>query len=84
LIDTPQARRLQYLCGAIDQPAVRPGDRQSDAPAFIFPVPAFIIRLLFGEMSTVVLDGQRVSAQRLSDPGFQFHYLGAEAALRIC
>ncbi len=28
-------------------------------PAFI-PVPAFVLRLLFGEMSSVILDGQRV------------------------
>ena len=50
-------------------------------PAF-FPVPAFIIRLLFGEMSTVVLDGQRVSAQRLTGLEFKFNYPDAEAALK--
>jgi hypothetical protein len=50
-------------------------------PSF-FPVPAFLIRLLFGEMSTVVLDGQNVSAKRLSDLGFQFQFPEAEAALR--
>lgn len=50
-------------------------------PAFI-PVPAFIIRLIFGEMSTVVLDGQRVSAKRLTEHGFEFRYPEAEMALR--
>jgi uncharacterized protein len=49
-------------------------------PAFI-PVPAFIIRLVFGEMSTVVLDGQRVSAKRLEDLGFRFRFPEAEKAL---
>jgi uncharacterized protein (TIGR01777 family) len=49
-------------------------------PAF-FPVPAFLIRLLFGEMSTVVLDGQRVSSQRLESLGFRFRYPQAEPAL---
>ncbi len=50
-------------------------------PAF-FKVPAFIIRLLFGEMSTVVLDGQHVSSKRLTDLGFQFCFPEAEAALK--
>jgi uncharacterized protein (TIGR01777 family) len=49
-------------------------------PAF-FPVPAFVIRLLFGEMSTVVLDGQSVSAKRLTDLGFQFSFPEVEVAL---
>ena len=49
-------------------------------PAFV-PVPAFAIRLLFGEMGTVVLDGQRVSAERLVGLGFRFRFPEAEAAL---
>jgi NAD dependent epimerase/dehydratase family enzyme len=32
-------------------------------------------------MSTVVLDGQHVSAKRLEDLGFQFRFPEAEAAL---
>jgi NAD dependent epimerase/dehydratase family enzyme len=50
-------------------------------PAF-FTVPATIIRLAFGEMGTVVLDGQRVSARRLEDLGFKFSFPDAEVALR--
>lgn len=50
-------------------------------PAFL-PVPAFAIRLLLGEMSTVVLDGQHVSAKRLTDLGFEFQFPEAEMALR--
>jgi len=49
-------------------------------PAF-FAVPAAIIRLLFGEMGTVVLEGQRVSAKRLTDLGFKFRFPDAETAL---
>jgi len=47
-----------------------------------FPAPAFAIRLMFGEMSTVVLDGQRVSARRLEDLGFSFRFPDAETALK--
>ena len=50
-------------------------------PAFV-PVPAFALRLLFGEMSTVLLEGQRAISWRLQDLGFTFRFLEAEAALR--
>jgi uncharacterized protein (TIGR01777 family) len=45
-------------------------------------VPAFAIRLVLGEMSTVVLDGQRAVPRRLLEMGFTFRFPDAEAALR--
>ncbi len=48
----------------------------------ILPTPSFALRLLFGEMSTVLLDGQRALPQRLLDLGFTFRFPEAEAALR--
>ena len=42
-------------------------------PSWI-PVPAFAMRLLFGEMSSVLLDGQRVIPRRLLDLGFRFRF----------
>ncbi len=48
----------------------------------IMPVPAFALKTLFGEMSTVVLEGQRAVPHRLLAEGFQFRYPDAEAALR--
>jgi uncharacterized protein (TIGR01777 family) len=50
-------------------------------PAFV-PVPAFALCLLFGEMSTVLLKGQRAISRRLQDLGFTFRFPEAEAALR--
>jgi uncharacterized protein (TIGR01777 family) len=50
-------------------------------PAFV-PVPAFALRLLFGEMSIVLLEGQRAIPRRLLDLGFNFRFGEAEAALR--
>jgi hypothetical protein len=38
-----------------------------------FPTPAFAMRLALGEMSTLVLDGQRVIPNRLSQAGFTFN-----------
>jgi uncharacterized protein len=50
-------------------------------PAFL-PAPSFGLQIVFGEMSTVVLDGQRAIPKRLQELGFQFKYPTAEAALR--
>ncbi|MFW5772746.1 MAG: TIGR01777 family oxidoreductase, partial [Phototrophicaceae bacterium] len=50
-------------------------------PSFI-PAPAFAFRLAFGEVATVVLDGQKAVPQRLEESGFEFTYTQPEAALR--
>jgi uncharacterized protein len=47
-----------------------------------FPTPAFALRLVLGEMSTLVLDGQRVFPQRLLESGYQFRFAKAQDALR--
>jgi len=44
-------------------------------------VPAFLIRLLLGEMSTLVLEGQLVSAKKIQANGFRFKYTNIEASL---
>jgi hypothetical protein len=44
-------------------------------------VPAFLLKLVLGEMSTTVLDGQRISSRKLTDLGFEFRYPGLEEAL---
>ena len=46
------------------------------------PTPSFALRLLFGEMATALLDGQRAVPRRLLDLGFSFRYPEAESALR--
>jgi uncharacterized protein (TIGR01777 family) len=48
----------------------------------IIPAPAFALRALFGEMATLLLDGQRGVPKRLLELGFQFRFTQAEAALR--
>ena len=49
-------------------------------PAFI-PVPAFALQLVLGEMSTMVLDGQRVSSSKLLSLGFKLLYPTAHQAI---
>lgn len=48
----------------------------------LLPIPAFAMRALFGEVATVVVDGQRVLPERLQALGFDFHYPTLEQALR--
>jgi NAD dependent epimerase/dehydratase family enzyme len=48
----------------------------------IFPVPAFGLKVLFGEMSEVLLGSQRVAPKAAEAGGyrFQFHEVGAALA----
>jgi NAD dependent epimerase/dehydratase family enzyme len=45
-------------------------------------VPTWALRLVLGEMSAVVLDGQRAIPQKLLDLGFSFRFPDLESALR--
>jgi uncharacterized protein len=45
------------------------------------PAPAFMLRLVLGEMSTLVLDGQRVLPKRLLELGYKFQYASLRSAL---
>jgi uncharacterized protein len=55
--------------------------RVINRPSWI-PVPAFALTLLFGEVTTTVLDGQRVQPARLQQLGYKFKYSELEPALR--
>ena len=48
----------------------------------LFPAPAAAVRLLLGEMATVVLDGQRVVPRKAEGLGFKFRFTEVDAALR--
>jgi len=48
---------------------------------FWFPVPAIGLRIILGEMSSLVLDGQNVFPGRLIDAGFSFKFEKIEDAL---
>ena len=47
-------------------------------------IPAFVLRLFLGEMSQVVLNGQRVSSEKIKQKGFKFRFKNLEAALSDC
>jgi len=54
--------------------------KQIHRPSF-FPVPAIMLRLLLGEMSVMVLEGQNVTNEKIIRLGFSFQYPTAEIAL---
>lgn len=47
-------------------------------------VPAFVLKVLLGEMSIVILTGQRVSSEKIQKTGFEFHYSDLEKTLIDC
>jgi hypothetical protein len=48
----------------------------------ILPVPAFALKILFGEMSEILLGGQRVTPQAALRAGFRFRFAELGEALR--
>lgn len=46
-----------------------------------FPVPSFLMRLAMGEMSMLVIEGQRVLPEKLLNAGFHFSYETIDDAL---
>jgi uncharacterized protein (TIGR01777 family) len=47
----------------------------------LFPVPPFMLKLVFGEMSTIMLDGQKIRPGKLLDLDFKFKFPTIEKAL---
>jgi NAD dependent epimerase/dehydratase family enzyme len=56
--------------------------RQLHKPMWAPNVPAFVLKLLMGEMSTIVLGSTKVSAQKIEDAGFKFKYPELISALK--
>ncbi|SHM54729.1 TIGR01777 family oxidoreductase [Flavobacterium saccharophilum] len=44
-------------------------------------IPEFLIKLALGEMSIVVLEGQRISSEKIQKAGFEFQHTDIEATL---
>lgn len=44
-------------------------------------VPVFMLRLMLGEGATIVLDGSRVSAEKIRKAGFNFQFSEIYSAL---
>jgi len=47
----------------------------------IFPLPEFVLQIIFGEGSRVLTDGQQMIPQKLLDEGFKFKYKNIDEAV---
>jgi uncharacterized protein (TIGR01777 family) len=43
-------------------------------PLFLPNIPKFMLQILFGEMSTILLEGSKISSQKIIDSGFEFEF----------
>lgn len=53
-------------------------------PFIAFGVPGFMLRLMFGELSVILLEGSRVSAEKIMSKGFKFRHSELAEALKNC
>jgi hypothetical protein len=51
-------------------------------PFWFPPVPAFLMKLLYGEMSSILPEGSRVSSDKIIKAGYVFLFPEIEAALK--
>jgi hypothetical protein len=84
LIDNDQARGVFNL--SAPQPIssaefIRSLAKELGRPYWV-PAPALALKLMLGEMSTLLLDGQYALPQRLLDLGFVFRFERAEQAFQ--
>ncbi|MBX7096005.1 MAG: TIGR01777 family oxidoreductase [Flavobacteriales bacterium] len=56
--------------------------KQFKMPLILPNIPSPIIRLMFGEMSELLLSGPKASSDKLMQSGFQFHFPEIESALQ--
>jgi NAD dependent epimerase/dehydratase family enzyme len=47
-------------------------------------VPAFLIRIVLGEMSKLILTGRRVSSEKIESIGLKFKHKNLEETLKVC
>lgn len=84
LIENPEAEGAFNLSApnpVTNAEFARIAGRVLNRPSF-FPLPGIIMKLIFGEASIVLLEGQKVVPGRLHEMGFNFQFPTLESALR--
>ncbi len=83
-MDHPEAEGVFNACApeAVTQKEfARTLGRVLNRPALL-PLPAFVLRLLFGDGASVLLTGQRMVPKRALELGYEFRFPALEPALR--
>ncbi len=71
-LTAPEPLRNREFCRALGGALGRPS---------WIPAPAFALKLAFGEMAQILLEGQRALPARLEEAGFEFRFRQVETAL---
>lgn len=50
-------------------------------PVFLPNIPGFLIRIIFGEMAVILLNGNKISSKKILDAGFKFKFENSKNAL---
>jgi uncharacterized protein (TIGR01777 family) len=58
--------------------------RQRRLPVILPHIPAWLLRLVLGEMSVVLTNGSRISSEHISGAGYIFTYPDITSALKAC
>ena len=51
-------------------------------PLWLPNVPSFVLKIVFGEMANLILEGSRISAEKIKTQGFSFEHQSLEDSLR--
>lgn len=84
-IENHHAQGVFNLCSPVPargRDLVKATAKALHQPAIFLPAPAFLLRLFLGQMSTVVLNSNRVSSEKITKSGFVFKWPGLDSALR--
>lgn len=55
--------------------------KKLDKPLFLPNIPGFLLQLLFGEVSCLLLEGSRISSEKIRNAGFVFSYPDLSSSL---
>jgi hypothetical protein len=87
-LKTVEDSRMQGIYNAVSPQQITNAEfmkvlaKEMKRPFFIPRIPAFILRLFMGEVAGMILEGSRVSPQKIVDAGYQFLYPTAMEAIR--
>ena len=87
-LNTVEDSRMQGIYNAVSPQQITNAEfmkvlaKEMKRPFFIPRIPAFILRLFMGEAAGMILEGSRVSPQKIVDAGYQFLYPTAMEAIR--
>ena len=58
--------------------------KQLDKPFILPNVPTFVMKIMLGEMSSIVLESQYLKNEKIKNAGFDFQYTTIKDALTEC